>query len=291
MGLPVELAQKIASKIKAKEPFHVYINIPMWPEGIPESASIQEILRWQFKSVSAMYKVVAEAMKETDENEVNPRKYLTFYCLVNRETSKGSEREAEAPPTYNASLHNMWQNWRAPIYIHSKTMIVDDEWMIMGSANINQRSMDGERDTEIAYGAYQPHFTGENSNSPRGTVQAFRLQLWSAHLGIKDPAELDYFREPHDPAVVERVKNIAEDYWHQYLSETESEHEMLGHLVPYPYEVDSDGNVLGWTSDRTHDGLRGKVEMAIKKKIGGMFPDTFAKVCGTEGKVPDIITT
>merc|ERR1712007_228960 len=51
---------------------------------------------------------------------------------------------------------------------------------------------------------------GENSCSPRGTIQAFRLQLWSAHLGIKEPAELDYFREPHDPAVVERVKNIAE---------------------------------------------------------------------------------
>merc|ERR1712107_495531 len=67
-------------------------------------------------------------------------------------TSKDTEREAEAPPKYNASLHSMWQNWRAPIYIHSKTMIIDDEWMIMGSANINQRSMDGERDTEIAYG-------------------------------------------------------------------------------------------------------------------------------------------
>jgi len=36
------------------------------------------------------------------------------------------------------------------VYIHSKCMIVDDEYVIMGSANINDRSMLGERDSEIA---------------------------------------------------------------------------------------------------------------------------------------------
>lgn len=36
------------------------------------------------------------------------------------------------------------------IYIHSKLMIVDDNYMICGSANINDRSMMGNRDSEIA---------------------------------------------------------------------------------------------------------------------------------------------
>ena len=45
------------------------------------------------------------------------------------------------------------------IYVHSKRMIVDDEYVLIGSANINQRSMDGSRDTEIAMGAYQPHYS------------------------------------------------------------------------------------------------------------------------------------
>ena len=35
-------------------------------------------------------------------------------------------------------------------------MIVDDEYIIVGSANINQRSMAGARDTEIAFGGFQP---------------------------------------------------------------------------------------------------------------------------------------
>jgi phospholipase D1/2 len=43
----MELALKIASKIRAKERFAVYVVIPMWPEGVPTSASVQEILFWQ----------------------------------------------------------------------------------------------------------------------------------------------------------------------------------------------------------------------------------------------------
>lgn len=45
--IPMELALKIASKIRANERFAVYIIIPMWPEGAPSSASVQEILFWQ----------------------------------------------------------------------------------------------------------------------------------------------------------------------------------------------------------------------------------------------------
>ena len=38
-------------------------------------------------------------------------------------------------------------------------MIVDDEYVTLGSANINQRSLDGSGDTEIGVGSYQPHLT------------------------------------------------------------------------------------------------------------------------------------
>jgi phospholipase D1/2 len=43
----MELALKIASKIRAKERFAVYIVVPMWPEGDPNSGAMQEILFWQ----------------------------------------------------------------------------------------------------------------------------------------------------------------------------------------------------------------------------------------------------
>lgn len=50
-------------------------------------------------------------------------------------------------------------------------MIVDDEYIIVGSANINQRSQDGTRDTELAVGALQPrHNTPAGGATPRGQV-------------------------------------------------------------------------------------------------------------------------
>lgn len=36
------------------------------------------------------------------------------------------------------------------VYVHSKLMIVDDRFAILGSANINDRSMNGGRDSELA---------------------------------------------------------------------------------------------------------------------------------------------
>jgi phospholipase D1/2 len=36
------------------------------------------------------------------------------------------------------------------VYIHAKVCIVDDRLAIIGSANINERSQRGERDSELA---------------------------------------------------------------------------------------------------------------------------------------------
>lgn len=60
---------------------------------------------------------------------------------------------------------------RFMIYVHAKGIIIDDEYVLLGSANINQRSLDGSRDTEIAMGAYQSHHTWAKKRShPHGQV-------------------------------------------------------------------------------------------------------------------------
>ena len=53
--VPMELALKIASKISANERFSVYIVIPMWPEGVPTSSAVQEILFWQVRLISSLF--------------------------------------------------------------------------------------------------------------------------------------------------------------------------------------------------------------------------------------------
>lgn len=74
------------------------------------------------------------------------------------------------------------------VYVHSKGMIVDDEYVIIGSANINQRSMEGTRDTEIAMAAYQPQHTWANTlSAPRGQViclSSDKLVTWYCSSAI-----------------------------------------------------------------------------------------------------------
>jgi len=73
---------------------------------------------------------------------------------------------------FQVSMSQKFQ--RFMVYVHAKGMIVDDEYIILGSANINERSMAGSRDTEIAMGAYQPHHTWSNKKRhPLGQVYTF----------------------------------------------------------------------------------------------------------------------
>jgi phospholipase D1/2 len=70
--------------------------------------------------------------------------------------------------------------------LRSKLMIVDDEYIVVGSANINQRSLDGTRDSEICIGAHQPAHSMASATQPlpRGQVAGFRKALWLEHLGV-----------------------------------------------------------------------------------------------------------
>ncbi|KAI9895128.1 hypothetical protein PsorP6_018642 [Peronosclerospora sorghi] len=76
------------------------------------------------------------------------------------------------------------------IYIQSKLMIVDDRCAIIGSANINDRSMNGDRDSEIALMLEDMHYEdGMMNEKPyrRGiTASKLRLQLSREHLGLSN---------------------------------------------------------------------------------------------------------
>ena len=91
---------------------------------------------------------------------------------------------------------------RQMIYVHSKMMIVDDASIIVGSANINERSLAGTRDTEIAVGCWQPEFT---AFSPYGGGHMFRMSLWAAHLKTWE----EIFQFPGTLDCTHRIKEMA----------------------------------------------------------------------------------
>ena len=63
------------------------------------------------------------------------------------------------------------------IYVHSKLMIVDDKWVICGSANLNDRSMLGSRDSEVAAVIKDQEFFEEKLNGQRVMVGKYANSL------------------------------------------------------------------------------------------------------------------
>ena len=95
-----------------------------------------------------------------------------FFCLGKRETP-ASVPDSLGEPEADTPASRARQSLRHPVYVHSKLMIVDDEVLLVGSANINQRSMAGSRDTEIAMAAFQPdHLASEDQSCKRTIASA-----------------------------------------------------------------------------------------------------------------------
>ncbi|ONK64306.1 uncharacterized protein A4U43_C07F24320 [Asparagus officinalis] len=176
--IPMELALKVASKIIAQERFAVYVVIPMWPEGVPTTNSVQEILFWQAQTIQMMYDIIGKTLESMNMRDAHPQDYLNFYCLGNREELPKDNSQPTEQPSEKSAAALAQKFRRFMIYVHAKGMIVDDEYVILGSANINQRSLAGSRDTEIAMGAYQPHQTwDEKKTHPRGQVGGLYFQV------------------------------------------------------------------------------------------------------------------
>ncbi|KAF5327400.1 hypothetical protein D9619_004077 [Psilocybe cf. subviscida] len=81
------------------------------------------------------------------------------------------------------------------LYIHSKVMIVDDRRVIIGSANINDRSQKGDEDSEIALVIEDDDMIPSTMNGENFPVSRFaatlRRQLYKEHLGLSPPQPCD----------------------------------------------------------------------------------------------------
>ncbi|EJC99464.1 phospholipase D [Fomitiporia mediterranea MF3/22] len=77
------------------------------------------------------------------------------------------------------------------LYIHSKVMIVDDRRVIMGSANINDRSQKGDGDSEIALVVEDTDMIETTMDGNRYMAARFaatlRRSLYKEHLGLIPP--------------------------------------------------------------------------------------------------------
>jgi phospholipase D1/2 len=94
------------------------------------------------------------------------------------------------------------------LYIHSKVLIADDQLVICGSANLNDRSQLGNHDSEIAVVIEDPTPVSSSMAGRPYTASAFatslRRQLYRKHLGLlahqpPDAPNRNWTPVSHDP--------------------------------------------------------------------------------------------
>ena len=232
--IPIEISMKIVTKIKKGERFSAYIVTPMFAESPPWLPPVQEMLYFQNQTMEMMYKQIAQALTDVGSHS-HPTEYLLFLCLGKRE-GKGKHLELLETPTLNDKYgYLLRQSLRLPIYVHSKMMIIDDVYIILGSANINERSLSGTRDTEINVACWQPFFEIHN---PVGDVCTFRKSLFTEHFcgwhnSFQDPSSIECIR---------KVKEASNANWTKYIGPPGSVTE--GHMLPFPVEVQKDGTLF-----------------------------------------------
>ena len=102
--------------------------LPLLP-GFDSQNAIQAVQYYNLRSINtgeySIYKMLIKAGIH------DPSEYITFHGMRNWAVLMGKLVQEI-------------------VYVHSKLMIVDDKYVICGSANINDRSLLGKRDSEIA---------------------------------------------------------------------------------------------------------------------------------------------
>lgn len=198
-GVADALVQRIAVSIEAGEPFHVYLVIPVHPEGLLDSGATWKqqmlaLLTIKHGSQSMVHRI-QQALRS---NCRDPQEWVQYLTVLNMRNYGATVQYARDPKTFDEDFSREIGRYvvTEQIYIHSKLMIVDDAVAIIGSANTNDRSLTGNGDTEIATvivdgdGVENSDLgSGSNPVQTRRFARELRKSLWEKHFGFMvDPA-------------------------------------------------------------------------------------------------------
>ncbi|KAK5917206.1 hypothetical protein CgunFtcFv8_012113 [Champsocephalus gunnari] len=128
------IIERILRAHKEGKKYRVYVVTPLLPgfEGDITTGggnAIQAVMHFNYRTmIRGEYSIISQLKKEMDDHWMN---YISF---------AGLRTHAELEGRLVTEL----------IYVHSKMLIADDNTVIIGSANINDRSMLGKRDSEVA---------------------------------------------------------------------------------------------------------------------------------------------
>ncbi|CAF3695859.1 unnamed protein product [Adineta steineri] len=178
-GISDALFKRIIRAHQEKETFRVYIVMPLIPGfegqyGTSKATALQAITHWNYRSISqGQQSLLARLSKEVGD----PHRYICFFGL--RTWSEMNGRLVSEI-----------------VYVHSKLVVVDDTRVLIGSANINDRSLIGDRDSEISVLFEDTEFVHGKMNGNDIQVGKFasglRKRLFREHLGDFDGTQINY---------------------------------------------------------------------------------------------------
>ncbi|KAI4191775.1 MAG: hypothetical protein LQ348_003427 [Seirophora lacunosa] len=201
------LVERIVRAVQRGEAWRAVILIPLMP-GFQNSVDSQDgtsvrlIMQCQFRSICRGESSIFGRLNALG---IEPEDYIQFYGL--RSWGKIGPNK---------------QLVTEQLYIHAKCMIVDDRIAIIGSANINERSMLGSRDSECAAVVRDTDMLWSTMNEQPYLVGRFphtlRMRLMREHLGIDVDAVMEEERQ--------------EDEFEQGMNEVYNEEELQEDTLP-----------------------------------------------------------
>ncbi|KAG2721387.1 hypothetical protein I3843_02G066000 [Carya illinoinensis] len=179
------LFRRIMRAYNDKKLFRVIIVIPLLPGfqgGLDDggAASVRAIMHWQHRTICRGHNSILHNLYELLGPKTHD--YISFYGL------RAYGKLSAGGPVASSQ-----------VYVHSKVMIADDCIALIGSANINDRSLLGSRDSEIGVliedkEAVNSFMGGKPWKAGKFSL-TLRLSLWSEHLGLRS-GEIDRIIDP-----------------------------------------------------------------------------------------------
>ncbi|EKG10756.1 hypothetical protein MPH_12139 [Macrophomina phaseolina MS6] len=167
------LVERIKRAHKNGEAWRAIMVIPLMPGfqstvDSQDGTSVRLIMQCQYRSICRGESSLFGKLRAAG---IEPEDYVQFYSL----RSWGRIGPKKSLVTEQ-------------LYIHAKCMIVDDRIVIIGSANINERSLLGSRDSEVAAIVRDtdmlPSFMAGKPYKVSKFAHTLRVRLMREHLGI-----------------------------------------------------------------------------------------------------------
>ncbi|XP_041824546.1 phospholipase D1 [Melanotaenia boesemani] len=155
------IAERIIRAYREGKKYRVYVVTPLLPgfEGDINTgggSAIQAVMHFNYRTMNrGDYSIISQLKREMGDQWMN---YISI---------AGLRTHADLEGKLVSEL----------IYVHSKMLIVDDRSVIIGSANINDRSMLGKRDSEVAVLVEDSEMVNSTMDGQLYQAGKFALQL------------------------------------------------------------------------------------------------------------------